>query len=144
MAAETQFELRRELRDPVAKEARLARLEELENQVYERASQVVEAVLSFHEVTPGQTEPPPEWVAQYGEAGARQRLEVAKGGWLPKSLAPNAYQYALQACTGIMRGRKYNLRIQQANLNVKLTLPAPTSAAHPGPAVYEVRDLETT
>jgi ribosomal protein L6P/L9E len=44
---------------------------------------------------------------------------------------------------GISRTRSYRMKITQNNINVKLALPAPTTAEHPGPVTYEVRDLET-
>lgn len=137
------FYLRQELRDEKQKEARLARIEELEQRVFEQASGVVEATFAFHEVSPGQTEPPAAWVEQYGLEAAKQRLEVAKNGWLPASMAANAVKLAVQYMAGSSRGRAYrNQKLIQNNLNVKIALPAPTSREHPGPTTYEVRDLE--
>jgi hypothetical protein len=138
------FYLRKELLDEKAKETRMARIEELENEIFERAAGVVNAYLSFAEVTPQQQEPPPEWVEKYGPEGAKQRLAIAKAGWLPASVAPAGAKLAVQAQIGISRGRAYKqARLTQNNLNVKISLPAPTSTDHPGPTVYEVRDLET-
>ncbi len=137
------FALRKELNDEKAKETRLARIEELENEVFERAVGVVNAALAFVEVTPQQEEPPENWVTEFGLEAARQRLQIAKMGYLPASMAPNGFKLALQAQVGISRGRAYRVKVTQNNLNVKIALPAPTTAAHPGPTVYEVRDLET-
>lgn len=139
----TAIELGQEHRDPKLKEARLARLEELENQVFERAHGILEAVLSFHEVEPNQTEPPADWIQRYGEEGAKQRLQVAKSGWLPQSIAPNATKLAAFVQAGILRARRFNAgKLTQNNINVKIALPPPTTAEHPGEVVYEVRDLE--
>lgn len=137
------FYLRKEIQDPDKKEERLARIEELENQIFERAAGVVNAVLSFTEVSPNQEEPPADWIEQYGEEAARRRLEIAKLGYLPQSLAPNGAKLGAQVMAGIARGRGHRVRLTQNNLNVKISLPAPTSAAHPGPVTYEVRDVET-
>ncbi len=137
------YALRKELADEKQKEVRLARIEELENEIFERASGVVNAALAFHEVSPTQTEPPESWVAQYGYEGAVQRLAVAKSQWLPSSVAPNGTKLAVAVMVGISRGRSYRVKMTQNTLNVKIALPAPTTAAHPGPVVYEVRDLET-
>ncbi len=137
------FLLRKELRDETKKEARLARIEELEHETVERATAVVNAFLSFSEVDKDQTEPPPHWVAEYGYEGAMQRLAVARAGWLPPSIAPAAAKLAVQVQIGFTRARAYKMKITQNNLNVQLTLPAPTSSEHPGPTTYEVRDLET-
>jgi hypothetical protein len=138
------FHLQQELKDEKKKETRMARIEELENEIFERAAGVVNAYLSFAEVTPHQAEPPPEWVEQYGLLGAQQRLAIAKAGWLPASVAPAGAKLAIQAQIGISRGRAYrHARLTQNNLNVKISLPAPTTSEHPGPTVYEVRDLET-
>jgi hypothetical protein len=132
-----------EIRDEKAKEARLARIEALEDAVFDRASSLIEAALSFHEVSPAQTEPSAEWIAQYGLEGALQRLQVAKAGWLPQSVAPSALKLAAQVWVGTTRGRAFKgLKLTQNNLNVKINLPAPTSSDHPGPEVYAVKDIE--
>lgn len=137
------FLLRHELKDEKLKETRLARIEELENEIFERASGVVNAGLSFTEIDPYQPDPPPQWVEQYGEEGAQLRLRAAKAMWAPASMAPSGFKLAAQVMAGIARGRGYRVRVTQNNLNVKIALPAPTTAEHPGPIVYEVRDLET-
>ena len=55
----------------------------------------------------------------------------------------HGFKFAAQASIGISKARSYRVKLTQNNLNVKLTLPAPTTAEHPGSTVYEVRDLET-
>lgn len=137
------FALRQELADEKLKETRLARIEQLENEVFERSVGVLNAALAFVEVDPDQIEPPESWVEEYGLEAARQRLKIAKMGYLPASIAPNGFKLALQAQTGISRGRAYRVKLTQNTLNVKIALPAPTTAEHPGPTVYEVRELET-
>jgi hypothetical protein len=137
------FKLRAELKDEKLKETRMARCEELESQIFEQASGVVEATLAFVEVTPSQTEPPEDWVERYGEKAARERLEVAKLGWAPASHAPNAVTVAVKFMAASTRGRAHrNAKLIQNNLNVNLQLPTPTTREHPGPTTYEVRDLE--
>jgi hypothetical protein len=143
MAGPPPYQLAREFNDPVATETRLARIEHIEDQIFDKAAQIVDAFLSFSEVTPNQTKPPPHWVEQYGEEGANQRLAVARRGWDPLSLAPAAAKYAAQTMVGISRGRSWRVRVTNNNLNVKLSLPAPTTREHPGPVTYEVLDVET-
>lgn len=137
------FDRRQELVSPKKKEERLARIEELENQVFEQAAGVVNQILAFREVKHDQKHPPPEWIEAFGEEEARKRLEIAKAGWLPQSISPAGFKYAVQVMAGISRARQYKVKLTQNNLNVKIALPAPTSAAHPGPVTYPVRDLET-
>ena len=127
--------LTRELRDEKKKEERLARIEELEDRICDHAAGVLEAALSFHEVRPNQEEPPQEWIDQYGEQGARQRLEVAKAGWLPQSLAPNATRLASYVYTGITRARGTRGAMHARVVNVKIALPPPTGASHPNPVI---------
>jgi hypothetical protein len=137
------FYLRKELKDEKLKAERFERMEQIEQRVYEHAAGIVEALMSFHEVDPHQTEPPEAWIEQYGEKAARQRLAIAKTGWLPASVAPHVYKLTVNLMTGISRGRNYKqMKLTQNNINVKIGLPAPTSKEHPGPTVYEVRDLE--
>ena len=130
------------LRDPVLKEQRLARIEQLEDEVYEQSAAIVQEVLAFSQVTHNQDEPPPEWVERFGEAEALRRLNMAKAGWLPASISPAGFKLALAALSGISRGRAYKVKVTQNTLNVKIALPAPTTTAHPGPITYEVRDLD--
>jgi hypothetical protein len=134
--------LAKELKDEKLKEQRLARIEELEDRVCETAAGVIEAALSFYEVTPNQQEPPPEWIALYGEKGAHQRLAVAKSGWLPQNLAPSATKLASYIYTGITRARGHKTTLSARVVNVKIALPAPTSAAHPDPVIAALPEKE--
>jgi hypothetical protein len=138
------FRLAKELQDPDKRAERMARIEELEFRVYERASQVVQAALRFHEVTPTQTEPPQQWVDEFGQEGANQLLGVAKAAWLPQSLAPAALKIAVSCTIGIRRGQQRNERLGLAGreLPVKMALPQPTTREHPGLTVYPVKDLD--
>lgn len=131
------------MKDPELKAERLARIEELEDEIFEKACTILQGALAFDQVKHDQKEPPPEWVEQFGEEEAKRRLEIAKAGWLPNSVAPNGFRLAAQVRMGIIKGRQWNAQITQNNLNVKLVLPAPTTAEHPGPVEYEVRELET-
>lgn len=136
------FALNREIKDEKQKALRLARIEALEDEIFERAVGVVNAALSFAEISPTQTEPPEAWIAELGYEAAKQKLEIAKLGHLPQSLAPNGFKLAAQVATGIARGRGYRAKITQNNLNVKISLPPPTTVAHPGPITYETRELD--
>lgn len=137
------YALRQELKDEKQKALRIERMEQLEDALLETAAGIVDAALSFHEVAPNQQEPPPEWVAKYGEAGAKQRLAVAKAGWLPSSLAPAALPLSVRMYVGIQRGRGHKVRLTQNNLNVQISLPAPTSKEHPGGDVYPTKEIDT-
>jgi len=141
-ALPARYALEAELRDGQRKEERLSRIIALEDRIFERASGVVEAALSFHEVTPFQEEPPADWIAEYGLEGARQRLGVAKTGWMPQAMAPSAVKLAVQAMAGIARGRGFRVQVNQNSLNVKIELPAPTSAQHPMGEAYPVKEID--
>lgn len=134
--------LAKELADEQKKEERLARMTALEDEVYETATQVVLAGIAFHEVSPTQPEPPQAWIDIYGYDAAMRRLRVAQAMWMPKSQAPAGLDLAQKAMTGISRGRAFRVRLTQNQLNVKIELPAPTSAEHPGPETYKVLDIE--
>lgn len=140
--SEAHFALTAEVKNEAAKEERLAKIEQLENKVFEQAVEVVSGFLDFSTIRPDQEEPPPEWVAQYGQESAEMRLMLAKTAWAPKSLQPAGVDTAVRAMTAISRSKGHRVKLTQNNLNVKIALPAPTSASHPGPVTYEVRDLE--
>ena len=135
--------LRKELQDEQKKQLRLARIEALQDRVYDHAAGVVEATLAFHEVTPDQQEPPPDWVEEYGETAAKQRLRIAKAGWMPASLAPAAVKLAAQVMAGIDRGRSHGTKNNIRELNVQIQLPAPVSGHEPlRPPEYPSKRLE--
>jgi len=132
-----------EHRDPDAIAARQQRIADLEDEVFQTSVGVVQAMLDFHLVEPGQQEPPPEWVAQYGEQAAKQRLAVAKAGWMPNSLKPSGVDVATRVVTAISRARGSRQQsLGPAEINVKLTLPVPTSASQPGAPVYPSKEIE--
>lgn len=136
------WELAQELKSEEQIRLRRERLEEFEDKICTAAAQIIEAQLAFSEVTPMQEEPPPAWVEEFGEEGARQRLAVAKSGWLPKSHAPTAVDLAARVTIGIARARRHKLDVKTQNINVTMALPVPTSAEHPGPTVYPTKRIE--
>lgn len=131
-----------EHRDPDAIAARQSKIAALEDEVFQSSVGVVQAMLDFHLVTPNQQDPPPEWVEQWGEQAARQRLAVAKSGWMPNSVKPSGADVAVRIVTGIARARGNRQVTGPAEINVKLSLPAPTSATQPGAPVYPTKEIE--
>lgn len=135
--------LHRELADDEVKAKRLQRMLELEDEIYQTAGGVIGAFLDFHLVDPQQPDPPPEWVERFGEQAARQRLAVAKAGWMPPSLMPAAVKTAVAVQAGIGRSRRMtNKGAITASVNVQLQLPAPTAAGQPGAPQYPTREIE--
>lgn len=126
------------------KERRLKRIAEVEDQVLETAQQIVEATLAFSEVEPEQQLPPEDWVERYGETGAIQRLRVARAAWLPAAKVPYGMRVAPAVMVGIAkaRGQSAQLINRTAEVNVKIAMPAPTTAEHPGLVKYESKEIE--
>lgn len=129
-------------RDPEAVALRQSKIAALEDEVFRTSVGVVQAMLDFHLVTPDQQDPPIDWVREYGELAARQRLAVAKAGWMPNSLKPSGLDVATRIVTGIARARGSRQVTGPAEINVRLTLPQPTSAAQPGAPVYPTKEVE--
>lgn len=135
--------LLREIQGEPEKAARLARMIEIEDEVFQTAAGIVQANLDFYQVRPDQQEPPPEWVARYGEAAAKQRLEIAKAGWLPNSQAASAVGLAARVVTAISRTRRHMaMNAGPREVNAKIALPAPTAAGMPGAPVYPSKEVE--
>lgn len=133
----------REMHAPEEKAARLTRMLDIEDEVYQQASGILRAALDFCHVRPDQTEPPPEWVEQYGLEAAKQRLEVAKQGWAPKSLSASGVDLAKAMVIGISRARRHTaLNSGPREVNAKIALPAPTSAGMPGAPEYPSKEVE--
>lgn len=136
-----------ELRDMVKREGaeteiRVNRINEIESRIYDRAAAVVEAHISFHEVTRDQEEAPKEWVRMYGKEGAEQRLAVARTGWGKGSEAPSGVKVAQAVMVAIQRGRAFKQALGSGKVNVTISLPAPTSASHELEGSYPSKDLE--
>lgn len=134
--------LLREVHGEEGKAARLARMLEIEDEVFQTAAGILEATLDACHVSPAQADPPEEWVERFGEAAARRRLEVAKAGWAPRSLAPNFIAVAGQIYTGIARARRQQPHQGPREVNAKIALPAPTAAGMPGAPVYPTKEVE--
>ena len=127
---------------PEARENRLAKMREIEDDVYQHALGNVEAMLSYYEVSPMDENPPEAWVEKYGLEAAQLRLKVAKDGHLKKADAPIGLHSSLHLVVGIAKARGQSVRVGTLELNARISLPAPTTADHPGPVGYEVRDLD--
>lgn len=110
----------------------MVRLRDLEDSIFERSCRVVDAGLSWSEVEAAQQEPPVDWIAEYGPSEARQRLNVAKAAWMPKSLAPIGIDLSVKVMVGIAKARGARVTTQHNQLNVQICLPPPTSKEHPG------------
>lgn len=131
------------MRDEGAKAARLARIIEIEDEVFQTAAGILEATLDACHVDPQQETPPPEWVERYGRAAAERRLSVAKAGWMPRSLAPNFITVAGQIYTAVTRARRFAAASAgPREINAKIALPAPTSAGMPGAPEYPSKEVE--
>jgi len=115
---------------------------ELEDEVFVEASGIVSAALAFHEVSPEQRDPPPEWVQQLGEEAARRKLQLAKLMWMKRADMPGGVELASKLLVGIARGRGHRGKVTIRELNATINLPAPTSAGHPGGVVYPTKDIE--
>ncbi len=133
----------RELLSDRAREERVERLTQLEDRVYLRATDILESAMGFEEIEEHAAEPPAHWVEQLGQEGAERKLRLAKRMWEPGNMAPAGVALAQKIHSGISKARGMNkVKLTQNNLNVKIELPAPTSREHPGPDVYEVKELD--
>lgn len=125
------------------REERLVRLRDLEDSILVRASNVVDSAMAWAEVEFNTPDPPEEWVRDFGEEAARQRLNVAKAAWMPQSQAPVGLKLATAVMVGIAKARGNQKSSLQQNLNVQIVLPAPTSKEHPGGEdAYDVIDVD--
>lgn len=134
----------REVRDPEEKARRFSRMMEIEDEVYQQSAAIVAATLDFCLIAPDQQEPPPEWVERFGLEAAKQRLAVAKAGWMPASVAPAGTKLAQQTMQGIARARRHQMLAAGTprEVNAKIALPAPTAASMPGAPEYPSKEVE--
>lgn len=124
----------------------LQKIQDVEDSVLVSACHIVEAHLSFHEVSPYEENPPEEWVEQYGVKAAELRLKVAKTGHLPVKDLPSGVVTAQRVMLGMAkaRGQAPAVLINQGGaLPVRtMALPSPATKQHPGPEQYESREVE--
>jgi len=126
---------------PEAKENRLARMREIEDEILQTALGNVAAIQDATSISPEEENPPEEWVERFGKEAAEKRLYAAKWGWKAQKEAPLWAIQALQMVVGIAKARGQSVRVGTLELNARISLPAPTTSEHPGPVVYEVRDI---
>lgn len=127
---------------PEAKEKRMVRMREIEDEVLQRAIGNCNAIQCFSEISRDEENPPEQWVEELGLEAAQKKLAIAKQGWVPQKEAPFGAIQAMQIMIGIAKARGQSVKIGSLELNARISLPAPTTSEHPGPVTYEVRDLE--
>ena len=109
--------------------------------ILQTAMSNVAAIQSFSQFHPSDENPPESWVQELGLEAARKKFDRAKKGWGSVKDAPFGAVQALHLVIGIAKARGQSVRVGTLELNARISLPAPTTAEHPGPVVYEVRDI---
>ena len=118
---------------------RAERMLQIEDEILQACYQITQAHLAYVEVSPTEENPPESWVQQHGLENAMKRLDVAKSGWLPTSKEPSGSVAARQIMVGIAKARGQKASIRVPEVNVKIALPAPTSASFPSQAEGQVQ-----
>lgn len=93
---------------------------------YERvvalSREIVEAGLSFADIGPADTDPPPAWVQTWGVEGATRRFRVARAAWLPSREAPSAIAIATDVLKMDARVKAASKGAPLPQLNVAIQL----------------------
>lgn len=92
---------------PGAKEQEGAqsRLREIADGLLEQNLSIMESASAFGDIDPADAEPPPEWVKQFGEEGARRRHRIARAAWLSSKDAPVGIANARALVVGMMKSK---------------------------------------
>jgi hypothetical protein len=117
-------------------------MREVEDEVLQLAVGNCSAIQAFSQINPADENPPESWVQELGLEAATLKFKLAKEGWRPQKEAPFGAIQAMQIMIGIAKARGQSVRVGTLELNARISLPAPTTAEHPGPVTYEVRDIE--
>ena len=125
-----------------ARTLRMERMLAIEDEILEHSLGIVRGMLSAAEIRPSDENPPEEWVQRLGKEAAEQQLAVARECWLPASKMPGFVVHSTHLVVGIAKARGQKIHLRAGELNVKISLPAPTTAEHPGEVVYETREIE--
>ncbi len=137
---QTQVINRPKRREISVEEKRERVLKNLESDLLRQSMEVVSDTMRFREVAPPLVDPesgetlwvdndlPAEWVRELGEEKARERLRVARAGWMDKKTAPIGVQVAQVLAVGIIRSRATE-KAGPRTLNVQvvqMSAPLPT------------------
>lgn len=101
-------------------------IEELTDEIFGEAAQIVQDSLRFREISPDQKDPPIEWVRQFGQEEADRMFRVAQASWLPAKCAPIGIKNAMYVAVGILKARAAKSTGNQT-LNVAVMMPSAIS-----------------
>lgn len=80
-------------------------LQSVEDKLFDRSAEILEGALRFTEVNPEETEPPAEWIHEYGYAKAKRVLQSARTAWMSAKNAPVGIKVAESIARGVMKAR---------------------------------------
>ena len=80
-------------------------LEDIENDLFNKSSEVLEGALLFADLAPGATEPPEEWFARYGVDKATRLFRTAQYATMSAKEAPVGIKVAESIARGVMKAR---------------------------------------
>lgn len=104
-------------------------LDGLDDELFERNAKVVSALTRWPEVDPSESDPPLEWVGEFGEQEATQMWRVARSAWLSNKEAPVGIAASIKLHIGLSaaRAKRGNTTPRQLNMTaVFIELPADT------------------
>lgn len=107
------------------------RLREIEDSLLTQSLSVIDDTLAFRDIAPEDTDPPPEWILQYGKKEAMKRFRLAKAGWATKKDAPSGAAAAERVAVGIIKARatekagpkSLNIAVVQIAIGTPQTFP---------------------
>lgn len=101
-----------------ADELAMERLQGYEDEIFAKASEIVDGTLRFQDIDPENPVPPQEWLDELGTKEAvEKRMRIAKSSWMSSKDAPFALQAAKALVVGIIKARSTE-RAAPKSLNV--------------------------
>lgn len=82
-----------------------AEIRGIEERMLVRGLGIMDGVLSFADIDPGQQEPPQEWIDALGLQEAQKRLRVARACWMNAKEAPVGLQLTQRFVSGAQKSR---------------------------------------
>jgi hypothetical protein len=80
-------------------------LQSIEDKLFDRSAEILEGALRFTEVNPTDTEPPAEWINEFGYTKAKRMLQSATTAWMSAKNAPVGIKVAESIARGVMKAR---------------------------------------
>jgi len=111
-------------------QARQERIAAIDDELYEEHAAIIAAVPGAFKITGKETEPPPDWIEEYGKDNAWVRFRIAQASLQAGKNAPVALTIAKDMMKAISKARDMRKGQGDINMTIQVTgIPMPALEA---------------